>query len=83
MNVSFSIGLLVTTLALGACSDLADECAKASVTPGAACNNDNLECPYTLQQPNCDGTFTPVSTSCVCQQSAWSCPSANVCEGGP
>jgi hypothetical protein len=70
-----TIGLIVCA----ACSDLGSECAKANVSPSASCGNDNLQCPYTLDQPNCDGTSSTVSTSCVCTSGAWVCPSAVEC----
>jgi hypothetical protein len=72
--------LAVAGLAGGACGDLSSECASATVSPARLCNNDGLQCPYSLDQPNCDGTFSSVATSCVCQHGAWSCPSAVACE---
>ncbi len=75
-----TIGLIVSA----ACSDLASDCAKANVAPNASCGNDHLQCPYNLDQPNCDGTSTTVSTSCVCTNGAWTCPSPVACadDGG-
>jgi len=79
LSVIVTCGLFITTLA---CSDLSSQCANDHPSPGASCGNNGLGCPFTLQQPNCDGTFTAISTSCVCQQSAWSCPAAAVCDTG-
>ncbi len=70
-----AFGLIMST----ACSDLGSECAKAQVSPSASCGNDKLQCPFTLDQPNCDGTSTSVSTSCVCTGGSWVCPSPVAC----
>jgi hypothetical protein len=75
-------GLFVSFIAvasLGACSSLADECKKATVTPDGTCSEDALQCEYDLQQDNCDGTFSTVATSCVCTGGAWSCPDPIPC----
>ncbi len=75
-------GIVVAVAAglVGACSDLSSECASSTIVPSGTCNHDSLQCPYSLDQPNCDGTSTSIATSCVCQHGAWSCPSAVACE---
>ena len=65
-------------LVLG-CTDLSSECAKATPTPDGDCTSDNLQCPFELDQPNCDGTSTAIETSCTCTSGAWACPSAVPC----
>jgi hypothetical protein len=72
---------VVVAVPLAACSSLADECKKATVTPDGDCSDDGLQCAYTIDVPLCDGTgaTSPVDTSCVCQDGAWSCPAAADC----
>ncbi len=72
-------GLVAALGPLGGCTDLSAACANATVKPGASCQNDSLQCPYSLDQPNCDGTSTTIASSCVCQQGAWACPSPAAC----
>jgi len=66
--------LALAGLALVHCSSLADQCSKAAPTPGVTCDNEGLQCPYSIDQPNCDGTSTTIATSCFCTEAAWSCP---------
>ena len=50
--------------------------AAEAIQPGAACDNDDLQCAYDLTSPSvaCDGTSTVISTSCTCSNGTWSCP---------
>jgi hypothetical protein len=70
---------------LGACNTGAGDCpAKEAIQPGAACDDDQLQCAYDLPTPSaaCDGTTTVIATSCTCTKKAWSCPSPFVCGEG-
>jgi hypothetical protein len=70
-------------LAVAACNDVGTCPSADSVSPGAACSGESLECAYTLQTPSpaCDGTMVEggIATSCVCTQGTWACPSPVDC----
>jgi hypothetical protein len=76
-------GALLTTLAAGACNDVGTCPSPDSITPGAPCSGESLECAYTLQTPSpaCDGTVVEggIATSCVCTAGAWVCPDPVAC----
>jgi hypothetical protein len=71
----------------GACNDVGTCPSADSITPGASCSGESLECAYTLQTPSpaCDGTSVEggIATSCVCTSGAWVCPSPVACPGPP
>jgi len=71
-------------LVLAACNNVGS-CPK-TITPGASCSGDNLECPYTIQTTSSmcsslevDGA---VATSCTCTGGVWSCPACTADDGG-
>jgi hypothetical protein len=58
----------------------------SSITPGASCSGDNLECPYTIQSSSatCSSIAVngAVATSCTCLSGIWQCPSCADDGGG-
>jgi hypothetical protein len=78
------VGALAATFA-GACNDVGTCPSADSISPGASCSGESLECAYTLQTPSpaCDGTMVEggIATSCVCTSGAWMCPSPVACPG--
>jgi len=70
-------------VAAAACTEVGSCPPAESITPGAACSGDQLECPYTLQtaSPACDGTTVDggIATSCVCTSGTWACPTPVSC----
>lgn len=72
--------------ALGAaCNSGAGACPSAdSVQPGASCDDEHLQCAYTLATPSaaCDGTSTTIASSCTCTHGSWACPDPIACDAG-
>ncbi len=70
-------GAILLAVSVGACTAdrISSDCpSKSSIQNGASCSDDNLQCPFDVTQTACDGTVTTVSSSCICQSGAWSCP---------
>jgi hypothetical protein len=67
---------------LGACNDGTGNCpGTGTIVPGAACDDDTLQCPFVLATPSpaCDGTSAIIPSSCTCTSGTWSCPSPVQC----
>ena len=58
----------------------------STITPGASCSGDNLECPYTIESSAgaCSSIAVDgaVATSCTCSGGVWSCPSCGGADAG-
>jgi hypothetical protein len=82
--LGFAAALAIGVSVTGACNDTGTCPAKSAITPGASCDNDDLQCPYDLATPSaaCDGTSTTITTSCICSQGSWQCPAAFTCDAG-
>ncbi len=72
------VSALLLLVPAGACNDVGDCPAAASIRPCASCSGNDLQCPYTLPGGDDAGT----ETSCVCQGGTWSCPTAGDDAGG-
>lgn len=79
--VKAAAAALAIALSLAACqADRIGDCpAKATLSNGAACSDEGLQCPYDITQTACDGTTSTVSSSCLCQSGTWSCPDSWQC----
>ena len=73
-------------VALDACNSGNKDCpAKEAIMPGGSCSDEHLQCAFDLKTPAaaCDGTSSPIETSCTCTKGSWACPEPFECEGGP
>jgi hypothetical protein len=74
----------VFALALAACNNVGS--CPSTITPGASCSGDNLECPYTIQSTSgaCSSIAVDgaVATSCTCTGGVWQCPACGGEDGG-
>ncbi len=77
------VAAAIVSATAGACNDVGTCPSSDSITPGASCTGEFLECAYTLPtaSPACDGTTVEggVATSCVCTKGSWACPAAVAC----
>lgn len=83
MKVLVPLGAAVA-LVIAACNNVGS--CPSSITPGASCSGDNLECPYTIEPAAgacssiaADGAL---ATSCTCSGGVWSCPSCGGADAG-
>ncbi len=67
-----------------ACNSGTGSCPSSGVDPGASCDDEHLQCAYTLATPSaaCDGTQTTIASSCTCTHGTWACPDPFECEAG-
>ncbi len=75
-----AVGVLSLIVSV-ACSSPGEQCAKATVAADGPCTEETLQCPFSIDQPVCDGsgTTSALATSCVCTSGKWACPSPVDC----